>query len=78
MWGNSGVSDSSAARAALDALIGKNIVVPVWDTASGTGVNGYYHITQFVRIKITAYHLPGQDMIEATYIGPATECTGPE
>ena len=73
-WGNSGVSNSSDVCAALDGLIGKDIVVPVWDTASGTGINGYYHITQFVRIKITGYHLPGQDRITATYLGPATDC----
>ncbi len=76
VWGNSGLTNSVDIRAALDALIGQEIVVPVWDWAEGTGINAYYHIVRFVRVMITDYHLPGQNRITATYIGPATECSG--
>lgn len=75
VWGNTGVSNSSGVRAALDSLEGKKIRVLVWDTASGTGINGYYHIVGFAWITMTDYHLPGQDRITATFQGWDTSCT---
>jgi hypothetical protein len=74
VWGNTGLSDSIDVRTALNAIKGKKILVLVWDTASGTGINGYYHITKFAWVKITDYELPGQDRITATFEGWATDC----
>jgi hypothetical protein len=74
VWGNTGLSDSSDVRTALDNLKGQKILVLVWDTASGTGTNGYYHIVAFAWVRITDYRLPGQDRITAIFEGLATEC----
>ncbi|MFZ5917085.1 MAG: TadE family protein [Chloroflexota bacterium] len=69
IWGNSGLSDSGDARAALDALVGEEIRVAVWDTATGTGINAEYHLARYAKIRIDSYHLPGQNRITATFLG---------
>jgi hypothetical protein len=74
VWGNTGLSNSADVRAALDSLTGQTILVLVWDTASGTGINGHYHIVSFAWITITDYRLSGQDRITAIFKGEATDC----
>ena len=74
VWGNTGLSNSDDARTALNNLKGQKILVLVWDTATGTGTNGYYHIVAFAWIRITEYELPGQNRITAIFEGLATEC----
>jgi hypothetical protein len=69
IWGNTGLSNSEGARAALDQLIGKGwIRIVVWDEAAGTGANGMYHAVNFAIIELTGYHLPGKNMIQANFI----------
>ena len=47
--GNSGLSNSKDARAALDNLKQVDITVPVYDVATGSGNNTVYHIVAFAR-----------------------------
>jgi hypothetical protein len=69
VWANSGLSNSSGARGALDNLMNKGwIRVVVWDESDGTGSNGMYRAANFVIIKLTGYHLPGQNMIQAEFV----------
>ena len=75
VWGNTGLSNSADVRAALDDLIDKPIRILVWDTASGSGANGNYHVIGFAWIKITDYRLPGQDRISATFLRMDETCS---
>ncbi len=71
--GRPGVVNSRAVRDALEALIGREIVVPLWDTARGQGANAAYHVSGFARFSITDYELPKDNRIGARYLGP-TDC----
>jgi len=71
VYGKPGVSNSGPVRAALDNLKAYTITVPVWDRAVGTGCTLKYHVVGFARIRITGYHLSGQDRISAVFLGYA-------
>ena len=43
---------------ALDKLVGKTIMVPVWDSFSGGMPVGRYHIDHFALVQITSHNLP--------------------
>lgn len=73
--GRPGVSNAKAIRDALDALQGREIIVPVWSEASGQGSNLHYRLAGFARVQLTGYRLPGQNRISAIYLGPAV-CGG--
>lgn len=69
VWGNTGLSNSSDAQATMEWLITQDeIRVPVWDTSDGTGVGGSYHIFRIAVVRITSYHLPGQNRISAQFL----------
>jgi hypothetical protein len=69
--GAPGVSNSSQVRAALDTLKALDIVVPVWDAATGTGNNTAYRVAAFARIRLLDYRLPGQNRISARFLAYA-------
>lgn len=56
---STGVSNAQEVRDQLDDLAGKIILIPIYDTMSGTGINGKYHITHFARVRINSYCLSG-------------------
>ena len=64
-----GVANGKHVRAALDALIGVQIVGPVWDQAAGEGDNALYHIINFAYVKILSYQLPSQNRITVQFLG---------
>ncbi|MGC8959621.1 MAG: hypothetical protein ACP5OO_07515, partial [Chloroflexia bacterium] len=70
-WGRGrpGVADSRAIREALDALMTRIVIVPVWDEATGQGANARYRVVGFAWVQLTAYHLPGRDRISAVFWG---------
>jgi len=68
VWASSGLSASSDVRFTLEALENQDIRVPVWDSATGTGVNDYYHIVGFAIVHITDFQLAGQDRITAQFV----------
>ncbi|HSD83337.1 MAG TPA: VWA domain-containing protein, partial [Anaerolineae bacterium] len=67
--GRPGVSNSSQVRAALDALLTLDITVPVWDLTQGNGSNTLYRAVNFARMRLTDYHLPGQNRLSARFLG---------
>jgi hypothetical protein len=71
VWGSTGVVNSSGTRDLLKDLVdhGTTIRVPVWDTASGTGSNGYYHVSKFVLIRLNGFRLSSGNAY-------GTGCTG--
>jgi uncharacterized repeat protein (TIGR01451 family) len=66
---NTGVSNSSAVRAALDRLKGVEIVVPVWDATVGSGSDGRYRVASLARVRLTEYRLAGQQRISVRFLG---------
>jgi len=72
VYGGPGVTNAAAVRDALDTLMGERIAVPVWDEAAAQGQNLQYHISGFVHVEITGYHLPDQNRISVIYRGPCT------
>jgi hypothetical protein len=70
--GKPGVSNGKHVRAALDALIGIDIVVPVWSEVRGQGSNVAYRISGFAIVQIISYSLPSQNRISARFIGYAS------
>jgi hypothetical protein len=63
------VANASGASNALDTLRTLDIVVPVWDVATGQGSGSQYHIVGFARIHILDYQLPSQNRITARFLG---------
>lgn len=53
--GNPGVSNAKDVRDALDALLGVDIIMPVWDLTAGQGNNTNYHVTDFAQVRLTDY-----------------------
>ena len=71
--GNTGVSNSSNVRDALDELKNLDIIIPVWNQTQGNGGNTKYRVTSFARVRITDYRLSGQSRISALFLG-STSC----
>ncbi len=74
--GSPGVSNASGVRNALDTLMSRDITVPVWDQATGSGNNSLYRVVNFARVRITDYRLPGQNRITALFLGFDPVCGG--
>jgi len=70
IWANTGVSNDSKVRAALDGLINKGwIRVVVFDEHSDEGgSNGKYHASNFAIVKLTGYSLPGTNKISIEFV----------
>lgn len=60
--GRPGVTNSRGVRDALDKLKTTDIVVPVWDTASGSGNTSMYRVAAFARVRLVAYDLSKKRM----------------
>lgn len=57
---DTGASASQDCKAALDALLGETVLIPVFDDTNGlTGTNGEYHIWSYVGFVLTGYRFPG-------------------
>ncbi|TAL06277.1 MAG: hypothetical protein EPO07_02105 [Verrucomicrobia bacterium] len=67
--GKPGVSNGDKVRKALDTLKQIDIVVPVWDRATGSGNRSLYHVVAFARVRIVSYQLPKQNRITARFLG---------
>ena len=44
----------------LDALLGKTVLLPIFDEASGAGSGGEYHVFGYVAFRLTGYYFAGQ------------------
>ncbi len=66
IYSMTGQKNAIAVRDALNGLLGKNVLIPVYDASGGTGNNAYYHIIGFAVFKLNSV----QDYpdLKATYI----------
>jgi hypothetical protein len=51
--------NSSQVKGAMDAMIGKNLLFPVYDTTAGNGANLEYHVIGFAGFDIQNYDFQG-------------------
>ncbi len=75
IWGNSGLSSSSAVRDAFQDHVdrGTQMMLPIYDPdVQGSGVNSKFKTVGIGLFVITAYQLTGQGYIEMIYLGDAT------
>jgi hypothetical protein len=42
------------------ALLGRTVLLPIFDEAGGTGSSAWYHVYGYAAFRITAYHFGGQ------------------
>jgi hypothetical protein len=73
--GLAGVSNRSSLRDALDALLGVDIIVPVFDQARDTGGTLAYHVVGFAHVQLMDYRLPSENRISVLFLG-FTDCSG--
>lgn len=72
---DTGASASQDCKAALQALVGQTILVPVFDATNGlTGTNGQYHIWSYVGFVLTGWRFPGTS--QASDYLPGVPCSG--
>lgn len=70
--GKPGVSNSQQVREALDALLGTDLTVPVWDLTRGQGDQAAYRVSGFVRVQVLGYRLPQTNRLTLRFLGLAT------
>ena len=68
-----GVKNGKEVRNNLDALIGKDITIPLWSQRSGRGSKYNYLVDRFAIIEITDYKLNGKGWISFIY-KDTTDC----
>ena len=57
---DTGAAASNDCKAALDALLGKTVMIPIFNELNGlTGTNGEYKIWSYVGFVLTGYRFPG-------------------
>lgn len=57
---DTGAAASNDCKAALDALLGKTLMIPIFNELNGlTGTNGEYKIWSYVGFVLTGYRFPG-------------------
>jgi hypothetical protein len=57
MGGDTGISNGT--KSAWDAIVGKNKIIPLYDTVGGTGNNAVYHVVGFAGVRVVAADLQG-------------------
>jgi Flp pilus assembly protein TadG len=81
-----GVANSDGVDEQLQLLVGKEILIPVYDNNPGGGAGSYYHVTHFAKIRVDQICLPrngnvcdgeNKKQIKATFLGYEDEvCSG--
>ncbi len=80
-----GVANSSGIDEQLQLLVGREIIIPVYDNNPGNGQNAFYHISHFAKIRVDQICLPrngskcdGQNnkQIKATFLGYVDDICG--
>ncbi|OZG70938.1 hypothetical protein BTA51_22790 [Hahella sp. CCB-MM4] len=65
--GTPGVKNSASIRRNLDALLQRNIIIPVWDNYSGKGAHLNYQIGRFAVVALQDYRLNGKGYLSFTF-----------
>ncbi|MDQ1531733.1 MAG: hypothetical protein QOE37_1838 [Microbacteriaceae bacterium] len=55
---NTGVSASQACAALLPTLLGKTVILPVYDGTTGAGTNGSYHLAGWAEFQLLGWRFP--------------------
>ncbi len=66
-----GSTNAPEVRAALEELKKRDIIVPVWDSAAGTGDTATYRVDIFARLRLLEYELTGTPALSARFLGYA-------
>ncbi|HET9484695.1 MAG TPA: Ig-like domain-containing protein, partial [Xanthomonadales bacterium] len=69
--GAPGSMNASAVRAALDALLGRDVTLPLFDATRGQGSRFDYRIARFATFRLHDYRLTGQGYLSLEYRGTA-------
>jgi Flp pilus assembly protein TadG len=73
---------SGAVQTAMNSVIGKTMLFPVYDTIQGTGSNAQYHIIAFSAFQISSYNFSGNNgtitgsFVKATWRGAGSGGSG--
>ncbi|HPA16325.1 MAG TPA: putative Ig domain-containing protein [Verrucomicrobiae bacterium] len=67
-----GVKNSGQVRDALDGLIGREILVPVWDQVRGGGNNAAYRAVGVARVRVISYQISKENRITVEFLGFAS------
>ena len=59
-------------RTAVGELLGRDIIVPVWDQTRDNGGNFEYQVSAFALVRLNAFNLSGQGWFTFTYEGEVT------
>lgn len=55
---NTGVSASQACAALLPTLLGQTVLLPVYDSTTGSGTNGTYHLAGWAEFQLLGWRFP--------------------
>ncbi|MCK7592298.1 Ig-like domain-containing protein [Pseudomarimonas salicorniae] len=70
--GAPGSMNASAVRSNLEALRGRDIIVPAWDSRRGQGSKFDYRVKRFITIRLQDWRLTGNGWLTFDYVGEAT------
>ena len=73
--GKAASPDGRAMRDALDQLVGREIVVPVWDQTTGKGSAARYRVARFAVVSILDYSLK-EPVVRARYLRDSCVASG--
>lgn len=66
IYSMTGQKNASSVRDALASLLGKNVMIPIYDISGSQGNNGYYHIVGFAVFKLNS--IQNYPDLTATYV----------
>jgi hypothetical protein len=66
VYSMTGQKNASSVRDALNALLGQNIMVPIYDTIGSQGNNGFYHVIGFAVFRLDS--VQAYPDLSATYV----------
>lgn len=72
----SGNPGSSGPAGCLSSQLNKDVLIPVFDRATGTGTNTIYSIVGFAAFRLTGYRFPGQQSTPSPCSSPTTCIAG--
>jgi hypothetical protein len=73
---NTGNSASTACKNLLPTLIGRTVLLPVFDGVTGTGTTGTYHVAGWAGFQLLGWRFPGSVQDPAGY--PALAIRSPD
>jgi hypothetical protein len=62
---DTGASASGACKSRLHSLLGTTVILPVYDSTTGTGTNGTYRIAGWAGFRLLGWRFPGDSQPDA-------------